>query len=44
MTDDQIIDLVTKIDTFLLEQGDAYKVSPIDMSALINSQIGRAHV
>lgn len=39
MTDDQIIDLVARIDTFLIEQGDTYKVTPLDMSALINSRL-----
>jgi hypothetical protein len=39
MTDDQIIDFVNKIDSFLIEQKEVYNISPLDMSAIINSRL-----
>jgi hypothetical protein len=39
MTDDQILDFVKEVDSFLIKNNEDLQISMIDMSAIINSRL-----
>lgn len=39
MTDDQILDIVKDVDTFLIKETEKFKINIIDMSAIVNSRL-----
>ena len=39
MTDDQILNLVKDVDTFLIKETQDFNISTVDLSAIINSRL-----
>ena len=39
MTDDEIIQIALNVDTFLIQEAQDYKISAIDLSAIVNSRL-----